>query len=592
MSMFASITSAISYMGIPGTAYSENIALFLVGFLSLLVAPCLIFVFYPFYRVLHVTTSYEYVLQRYGQRARMTVSGLFVLARLGWLGTVIYAPALALSLVTGVPLWSAILLMGILATAYTALGGLSAVLWTDLVQFLVLVGGALWVALHVTASIPGGMASIWEIAESTDHLRVADWRFSLTEMTGVAVAVSYFFQLMHDYGADQVTVQRLLSVKSLRAMAKATIFNALADLFIVSLLLYVGLGLFAYFQTFPAELAAGIAGDQVLPYYIMHALPQGISGFVITAIFAAAMSSMDSGINSVATVLINDFIRPLRAVARSEQHDVKLARLLTLWLGAFATAVAFYVSGVGQILKASSAFLGLFGGPVLAIFLLGMFTRRASFRGWLIGMLVAVPTTLWVQQGTNVHFIYYFPFCFGLCAGVGYVASLLLGTAGGGPLARPQLTIWGRPRLSETLLLPDSATSPPEIDRQATRDQRQTGERLKRLGNESIGNQPKGSDGEEKRRQGIAPHAIGPFPLGPLDAKNHHSQHRKAIEDPGGEHRKRKQADIGATQRENRRPDALQQNRKSRGPETRMHLGELAEEQPVPSLREVDARGR
>ncbi len=427
MSMFASITSAISYMGIPGTAYSENIALLVLGLLSPLVTPVLIFVFYPFYRVLNVTTSYEYVLQRYGRRARMTVSGLFVLARLGWLGTVIYAPALALSIVSGIPLWLAILLMGILATAYTALGGLTAVLWTDLVQFVVLVGGALWVALDVTASMPGGLESIWQIASETDHLRVIDWRFSLVEMTGIGVAVSYFFQLMHDYGCDQVTVQRLLAVKSFRAMAKATLFNAMADLFIVSLLLYVGLGLFAYFQTFPSELAVGMSGDRVLPYYIMHALPQGVSGLVITAIFAAAMSSMDSGINSVATVLINDFIRPLRGKARSEQQEVKLARRLTLLLGAFATVVAFYVSGVGQILKASSAFLGLFGGPILALFLLGMLTRRANFRGWLIGLMIAVPATLWVQQGTDVHFIYYFPFCFGLCAGIGYVAGRLLG---------------------------------------------------------------------------------------------------------------------------------------------------------------------
>ncbi len=344
MSMFASITSAISYMGIPGTAYRENISLLMMAFLAPIVAPILIFVFYPFYRVLNVTTSYEYVLQRYGQPARLTVSGLFVLARLGWLGAVIYAPSLALSIVTGMPLWLAILLMGILATTYTALGGLSAVLWTDLAQFLILVGGALGVALSLTASVPGGLASIWQIAQTADHVRVIDWQLSLTEMTGIAVVISYFFQLMHDYGTDQVTVQRLLSVKTFRGMAKATIFNAMAELFIVSLLLYVGLGLFAYFQTFPSELAAGITGDRVLPYYIMHALPQGVSGLLITGIFAAAMSSVDSGINSVATVSINDFVRPLRSRPRSEQHDVKLARFLTLLLGSFATVVALSTS--------------------------------------------------------------------------------------------------------------------------------------------------------------------------------------------------------------------------------------------------------
>ena len=103
-----------------------------------------------------------------------------------------------------------------------------------------------------------------------------------------------------------------------------------------------------------------------------------------------------------------------------------------------------------KILKASSAFLDLFGGPILTLFLLGMLTRRVTFRSRLIGLMVAVPTTFWLQQGTDLHFIYYFPVCFGGCAGVGYLASLLLGTAGGGPLARPELTLWGRPRLSQT----------------------------------------------------------------------------------------------------------------------------------------------
>ena len=451
MSMFASLTSAVSYMGIPGIAYSENVSLLVLAFVSPIVAPCLIFVFYPFYRALNVTTSYEYVLRRFGQPARFTVCALFLLARLGWLGTVIFAPAMTLSVVTGINLAAAILLIGVLATAYTALGGLSAVLWTDFIQFLILVAGAVWVAVSLCLSVPGGMPGIMEIAGRTDHLHVIDWRFSLVEMTGIAVGVSYFFQLMHDYGTDQVTVQRLMAVKTFRGMARAVIFNAFSDLFIVSLLLFVGLGLFAYYDSFPQQLTAGISGDRVLPYYIVHVLPTGVSGLLITAIFAAAMSSMDSGINSMTTVLISDFVRPLRRRRRTEHYDVKLARWLTLALGAVATGVAFYVSGIEQILKASSTFLGLFGGPILALFLLGMLTRRASFRGWLMGVLVAIPATMWLQHGTEVHFIHYFPFCFGTCALIGYAASVLIGMAASTPLAERELTIWGRawPSLEE-----------------------------------------------------------------------------------------------------------------------------------------------
>ena len=323
MSMFASLSSAISYLGIPGTAYKENISLLMMAVISPIVAPFLIIVFYPFYRALHVTTSYEYILQRYGQQARFTVAVLFLLARLGWLGAVLYAPAMTLSVVTGIDL-------------------------------------------------------------------------------------------------------------------------SVAILAIVSLLLFVGLGLFAYYHSFPNALVEEIRGDRVLPYYIIHTLPPGVSGLLITAIFAAAMSSIDSGINSMTTVVVTDLVKPLRTICQTEQHDITLARMLTLLLGSLATGVAFYVSEIEQIVKASSAFLGLFAGPILALFLLGMLTRRANFHGWLAGVLTAIPATIWLQHGTNVHFVYYFPFCFAISGCVGYVASVVVDVFGGGSTAGRNLTIWDR----------------------------------------------------------------------------------------------------------------------------------------------------
>jgi len=443
MSMFASVTSATSYMGIPGTAYEENISFIVVGLVGLIVAPILVHLIYPFYRALNITTSYEYVLARYGAAARFTVSALFLLSRLGWLGVVLYTPAMMLSVVTGIDLYVGIMLMGVLATTYTILGGLSAVLWTDMFQYVILVVGAVWVAVSLCLSVPGGVDGIVEIASNSGHLQVSEWRLNLFEMTGLAVGFSYFFQLLQDYGTDQITVQRLMTVKTSRGMARAIIFNAFSDLLVVGLLLFVGVGLFAYYQGFPQQLADEITGDRVLPHYIIHKLPNGVSGLLIAAIFAAAMSSMDSGINSMSTVLVNDFFQPLRKRERSEHHDVNLARLLTFVLGGFATAVAFYVSRIEYIIKASSSFLGLFAGPVLALFLMGMLSRRASFLGWLVGIAISIPATLWIQNGTEVHFIYYFPFCFGFCTFFGYVASVLIGIASGRPITSDRkLTVW------------------------------------------------------------------------------------------------------------------------------------------------------
>lgn len=440
MSVFATITSAITYMGIPGLVYRENVSAY-VGILMMPVAaPFIIWLFLPFYKKLRVTTSYEYIDRRFGRRARYCVSTLFVCARMGWLGTVIYAPALALATVTGIPLWLAIVLMGVLATTYTALGGLSAVIWTDVAQFLILFGGALTIAVSLTSNVPGGTAEIFRLARDTNHLNLGDWSFDLARMTMSAVCIAYFFQFMHDYGVDQVTVQRLMATPKLGGMVRATIGNALFSVVIIGVLTYIGLGLFAYHTAFPERLPDGIVGDKIFPYYAVHALPQGVSGLVIAGIFAAAMSSMDSGINSLSTVIVNDFIKTLRSTEASEAHDVNTARILTVVFGGLATLVAFFAASIGDIVKTSQSFLGLFSGPVLALFLLGILTKRGSFAGWLVGLAVALPTTMWIQNKTSVHFVYYFPYSFLTCFLVALCASVLVSAK----KVDSQLTIWGK----------------------------------------------------------------------------------------------------------------------------------------------------
>ena len=412
MSMYASLTSAVTYLGLPGTAYSENIALIIVCIMSPIVAPFILLLFYPVYHRLHVTTSYEYIQQRFGPTARYGVAGLFVLARLGWLGTVVYAPSMAMSIVTGIPLWSCICMMGLLATAYTALGGLAAVVWTDVIQFVILIGGAIWVAVSLVNGVDGGFEAIMALAQETGRLHIADWKLDLFAMSGPIVAISFFFQLMQDYGTDQVTVQRLMATGSLRNTVKSVAFNACTDFFIIGLLLFIGLGLFAFFSG--SVLPDSITGDKVMPYYIIHYLPAGISGLLITAVFAAAMSSMDSGINSIATVLINDLKTPFSKITHYELRitDVTLARLITVVLGVLATSLAFYVSTIGGIIKAFASFMSLFSAPVLALFLLGVLTRRGNFQGWLVGLAASVPATLWLQKAVEAHWVYYFPFSF------------------------------------------------------------------------------------------------------------------------------------------------------------------------------------
>lgn len=427
MSMYASLTSAVTYMGLPGLAYRSNVTLLAVAVVSPLLAPVLIYVFYPVYRKLGITTSYEYIGIRFGETARKTAAALFLLARLGWMATVIYAPALALSIATGLPLLISILLMGGIATLYTVMGGLAAVIWTDVAQFITLIGGAIVVALFLIRLSPDGATGIITFARDNNHLQL-DGSISLFRMTLTGVAISFFFQMMQDYGTDQVTVQRLLSTRTKGGMAKAILFNAVTDFCLVCLLLFIGLGLFSYYQQNPGALPEGISGDRIFPYFVAHVLPTGLSGLLVAAIFAAAMSSMDSGINSMATVVINDFILPAGGNTQQESGSVlRLARILTAVFGLLATALAaylFFFSKTRGIIETFATFMGLFSAPVLALFLLGLLTKRGSFTAWIPAALAGIAFTGWLQT-TDVSWIWYFPAGFAVTFTAAWTRSLL-----------------------------------------------------------------------------------------------------------------------------------------------------------------------
>ncbi len=418
LSLYASLTSATTYLVLPSRAYHQNVAIIVAGVSSLLVAPFLIWMFYPVYRRLRVTTSYEYLGIRFGMGARRSASLLFILARLSWMGLVIYAPSLALAVMTAWPIWLCILLMGTLATLYTAMGGLSAVLWTDVFQFLILVGGAVWVAWLLSTGTPGGPAFIFQHAAAEGRLAVFGWRPRLTSTTWISAGLYFFLQMMQDYGTDQVGVQRLMAIRKDRGVMKALAFNAVTDVAMISLLLYIGLGLLAFFATGPG-LPVIAQSDQILPHFIMQHMPAGVAGLLITAILAAAMSSMDSGIHSLSTVITCDLVRPFRP-HWSEHGALNLARGLTLALGLVATLLAFAVQRFDDILDAFSTFMGLFNAPVLALFLLGMTTRRGLFGAWALTLAPALALVWYLRP--HMDWSWRFPLSFALC----FIPALLL----------------------------------------------------------------------------------------------------------------------------------------------------------------------
>ena len=445
LSVVASLLSALTYLGVPAVAYRENAALVLGLPAILMAAPLVIWLFFPVYRRLNLTSIYEYVDARFGRRARYAASAFSILQILGWMGIALYAPALALSTVTGLNLWMAIVVMGVVATGYTTLGGLAAVIWTDVVQFMVLSFGAVYMSISLVERVPGGMARIMEMAAVHDKLPLLELSFSFTQLNGVGVVLCYFVVAFGQYGTSQVPVQRLLSINSFWGMAKALILEHILEIIILALLFFVGLGMFAYFSDFPDRLADGIDRDRILPYYIIHALPVGFSGLIIAAIFAAAMSTVDSGIHSMSTLIMVDFVQPLRKIALDDRRSLQLARVLTIGLGLSATLSALLVSWTEGIMEAVSMVGGYVAGPVTSLFLLGVLTRRGHFWGWLISAcLISIPLQVYIQNFTDTHWVFYGPLATVICLLVSYPLSLILATILQLEPAPREHTIWRR----------------------------------------------------------------------------------------------------------------------------------------------------
>lgn len=413
ISIMASLFSAITLMGSPAEYFTHNIELYLFHTAVLLVAPLILFVFMPFYHKLKVVSAYEYLERRFNLPVRLLASGIFIFWRLCWMATAVYVPSLVLSVVTGLPLISMILVMGILATFYTTLGGMKAVIWTDVIQAVVLWGGIGMTIFILIKSMPNGAADIWQIAKAAGRTQLLDFQFSFTNrVTFWGLLVGPFFVLCSFYGADQVTLQRYFSSRSLKDSRRSFLLNIVLVMIVNATLVVIGLGLFAFYQKNPQLLDANFQGDKVFPYFIAHQLPAGISGLMLAAIYAAAMSSIDSGINTVTTAYITDFHKRLNLfnpnrVAVSDREILRLARILTFIIGAVITTLACFVGQLGSIIEITNKIVNSFSGPLISIFILGMLTRRATPYAVMTASITGTVLTVYAIFFTPISFLWY-----------------------------------------------------------------------------------------------------------------------------------------------------------------------------------------
>ena len=434
ISTVASLYSAISYMGTPSEYRSYDLRMML-GIVSMIpTAVIVMYVFMPFYHRLQVFSAYEYLEERFNLTVRSLASAIFVFWRILWMGTAVYVPSLVLHTITDLPLVPMIVLVGVVATLYTVVGGMKAVIWTDVAQFFVLSGGSL-LALWVVSSHVGSISEIWTVAEQGGKTKLFDWSLDPTiRVTTWGAVLGALVANLGMFGADQVSVQRYLAAKSLNGMQRSFIINTLGGWVMALLMILIGLGLYAFYAINPENLPAHISGDKVFPYFISTEMPLGLRGMMIAAILAAAMSSIDSGLNSSATTLITDFFKRFRWLITSKDSSVqevsrelRISRGLTLVLGMIVTVLACFVGALGTIIEITNKLVNSFAGPMLGIFVLGMLMRKTEWRGAFVGLLVGTVVTAYCIIDNSLSFLWFGPIGLIVTVLVGKAISFLLG---------------------------------------------------------------------------------------------------------------------------------------------------------------------
>ncbi len=424
LSIFATMLSAITYLSIPATAYASDWTRFLVNMGIPLIAPIVIFFFLPFYRKLRVTSAYEYLENRFDVSLRLLGSASFILFQLGRMGIVLLLPALALSAVTGLHLFLCIALMGLLSTLYTVLGGMEAVIWTDVIQVVVLIGGALAALGIIAADIPGGFGQIVTEAAEHDKWNLINPGWDLYSDSLFVIFLGMVFTNLLPYTTDQAVVQRYMTTPTEQSARNAIWTGALLAVPASILFFFLGTALFVFYQHFPDRLATLERPDQLLPWFIVREMPAGLGGLVIAGVFAAAMSSLDSSIHSITTAVTTDFFKRFRP-DREEKQWLGLARRIVFILGVLGTVSAMLISTLdlralwGLFLDITGLFLGTLGG----LFILGIFTRRTTaFHAW-IGALASAATLAYCTFFTSINGLLFGAIGTLTCVGAGWLSS-------------------------------------------------------------------------------------------------------------------------------------------------------------------------
>lgn len=401
MSIFATFVSSISFLALPGKAYASNWNAFVFS-LSIPVASVLAVKFFiPLYRGIGSISAYNYLEIRFGAWARIYASTCYVLTQLMRTGAILLLLALPLNALFGWDVKTIIIVTGIAVTVYSMLGGIQAVIWTDAIQGIILIFGAIVCAMILTFSMPEGPMQVFEIAAANNKFSLGSFGASLSDSTFWVILIYGLFINLQNYGIDQNYVQRYMTTSSDKEAKSSALFGSLLYVPVSLIFFYIGTALFSYYTAqpdlLPAELKAAGAADKVFPHFIVNGLPMGMTGLLIAAIFAAGMSTVSTSINSTATIVLSDYYKRYFNKNASEKSSMKVLYSSSLIFGILGIGIALTLVGVESVLDAWWGLASIFSGGMLGLFLLGYLSKSVRNIDAVIGVIIGALLIIWMS---------------------------------------------------------------------------------------------------------------------------------------------------------------------------------------------------
>lgn len=427
MSIFATYVSSISFLALPGNAFSGNWNSYVFS-LSIPVASILAAKFFvPFYRKIKSISAYSFLEERFGYWARAYAASCYLLTQVSRIGSVLFLMALPMHSMLGWSVSSIIIITSLCVIVYSVFGGIKAVIWTDAIQGTILVLGALTCVIVLFFSFPEGIGQFFEVGSEFDKFSLGSFGPELGHSTFWVMLVYGIFINLQNYGIDQNYVQRYKSAKNDKSARFSALFGGLLYVPVSLLFFIIGTALFVYYQAHPGLLPADITGDKVFPYFIVHELPVGVTGLLIAAIFAAGMSTISTSINSGATVILTDFFQRGKKDV-NEKRNMKILYSTSFILGLLGMGVGLAMMSVKSALDAWWSLAGIFSGGMLGLFLLGYVSKKVKNVYALIGTVCGVSLISWMTFSGQTIFHSYLTIVFGtitiFC--VGLLLSMLV----------------------------------------------------------------------------------------------------------------------------------------------------------------------